>query len=60
VFSGQSELQKSIDQSSQKLDFSGLSGVSDILGEMLLRGDMTAQQLGLSQRQANHLVDKAR
>ena len=60
MFSGQSELQKSIDQSSQKLDFSGLSGVSDILGEMLLRGDMTAQQLGLSQRQANHLVDKAR
>ena len=38
----------------------GLSGVSDIVGDMLRRGDIDAAQAGISQQEAQLLQDKAR
>ncbi len=42
------------------LDITGLSGVSDIVGDMLRRGDIDAAQAGMSQQQAQQLQDRAK
>ena len=43
----------------QKLELSGLSGVSDIVAEMLVNGDVDAEEIGLTKKQAGLLTDKA-
>ena len=41
------------------LGWSGLSGVSDIVGEVLAQGSVDPGDLGLSHREAQRLVNRA-
>lgn len=37
---------------------SGLSGISDIIGDMVARGDIDLEDVGLSRREADRLVQR--
>ncbi|XP_074641416.1 uncharacterized protein LOC141899158 [Tubulanus polymorphus] len=43
----------------ENLRISGLSGVSDIIGEVIARGDIDAGDYGLTENEARKLVDRA-
>ena len=37
---------------------SGLSGISDITGDMVAKGEIDLEDAGLTQREADHLVER--
>lgn len=41
------------------MDVSGLSGVSDIVGEIIARGSMDLKDVGLTPRDAQKLIERA-
>ncbi|XP_013396199.1 protein JBTS17 isoform X2 [Lingula anatina] len=56
--------QRSIAEEEEKADstkdLTGVSGVSDIIGELLNEGEIGAEELGLSQTEAKRMADKAK
>lgn len=42
------------------LDVTGLSGIEDIVGEIIAKGDIDPESVGLTEQQADALIHRAR
>ena len=45
-------------RSTELAKMSGLSGISDIIGDMVAKGEIDLEDAGLTQREADHLVKR--
>lgn len=48
------------DDVEEKLRLSGLSGVSDIVAECIMKGDIVAEDVGLTEQEAEEMAQSAR